>query len=87
MTPKDYTDFMPYDSTPEQRQAKGVGNIFFNQIECGKCGWFIRSRNRHHMETCKCGAVSIDGGSHYSKISGEGWISHIVMYKNVEEVE
>lgn len=78
-TQKDYTDFTTYDMPVEERRALDVGDIFFNQVRCIKCRWLIRSRNRHHREVCKCGAASVDGGSWYSKTSGEVE-SHVVPY-------
>ena len=40
------------------------------KIRCKKCGDIIQSKNRHDMVWCKCGAVGIDGGKDYVKISG-----------------
>lgn len=69
--PKDYTDFTSYYSSVEERRKLNVGDIFFNQVRCKKCNWLIRSKNQHHMVSCKCGAISVDGGSWYSKVSGD----------------
>lgn len=67
----DYLDFVTYDTPVEERRKLNVGDIFINQVRCLKCRWLIRSKNRHDMVTCKCGAVSIDGGSWYTKVTGE----------------
>ena len=40
-------------------------------IKCRKCREKIRSNHRHDFRRCKCGAIAIDGGSDYMKISGE----------------
>lgn len=80
----DYTDFCPYDSTVEWRKKMDVGNVFFNQVKCLECGYYIRSKNRHHMVSCKCGKTSVDGGSWYTKASGPHE-SHVLMFKNLEE--
>lgn len=40
------------------------------KIKCKKCGIIIESKHRHNMVWCNCGAISIDGGDEYIKISG-----------------
>ena len=40
-------------------------------IRCKKCGDAIYSHHRHDMRFCRCGAVAIDGGRDYIKLSGE----------------
>lgn len=87
---KDYTDFCPYNTSVEDRRKLNVGDIFMNQIRCKKCNWVIRSKNKHDMQTCPCGSVSIDGGSHYTKIScktGAEYEDHIVLYKHQPKEE
>ena len=37
---------------------------------CKKCGDLIWSTNVHDMVWCKCGAIAIDGGEDYCKVSG-----------------
>jgi hypothetical protein len=49
-------------------------------IRCLKCGDIIYSRARHDFHYCSCGAIAIDGGFDYLKISGEDW----VMEKDLE---
>lgn len=63
----DYHDFTGPDSTKEHCEKMNVGEYYINAAECGCCGYYIRSRNRHDMVTCKCGNVSVDGGSLYLK--------------------
>lgn len=41
------------------------------RIRCKICGDIIESKHRHDMVWCKCGACAIDGGSDYTKISGD----------------
>lgn len=79
---KDYTDFAPYDMPVSERRALDVGDIFMNQVKCLKCGWYVRSKNRHHRDVCRCGAVAVDGGSWYTKLSGEPQDieSHVLPY-------
>lgn len=45
--------------------------ILKNAIRCKKCGDEIESRTVHEFRTCKCGAVSVDGGLYYLKRCGE----------------
>lgn len=48
--------------------------ILSNQIRCLKCGDEPFSRHRHHCATCKCGAVSCDGGMEYLRRVGLEYI-------------
>ena len=41
-----------------------------NSAKCRKCGDVIESKTRHDFQTCKCGAISVDGGRDYMKRSG-----------------
>ena len=41
-----------------------------NILRCKKCGDIITSRHTHDMNWCKCGAIAIDGGDDYCKITG-----------------
>lgn len=38
-------------------------------ICCLKCNTIIYSVNRHHMNSCECGSISIDGGRDYTKLT------------------
>lgn len=40
-----------------------------NQVECSKCHDVIASLHRHDLQTCSCGATSIDGGRDYQRVS------------------
>ena len=66
----DYHDFTNIDTPKDERRKLGVGDIWMNAVECRACGEVIRSKNRHDYQTCKCGGCSVDGGSWYSKQSG-----------------
>lgn len=44
--------------------------IIRNRVKCKKCGDIIESKYRHDFVTCKCGAVSVDGGKDYLRRSG-----------------
>jgi hypothetical protein len=66
----DYHTFTWPSMPKKERKRFDVGDIYLNACRCKLCGWFIRSKNRHDMVTCRCGKASIDGGSWYSKVSG-----------------
>lgn len=38
-----------------------------NRIRCKQCGNIIESKSVNDFQTCKCGAVSVDGGLEYPK--------------------
>lgn len=40
------------------------------RVECLRCGDVLQSQHTHDFVTCRCGAVSVDGGASYTKISG-----------------
>lgn len=44
-----------------------------NRIECLSCGSILHSKSVHDFVTCACGRVSLDGGSNYQRVLGEGW--------------
>lgn len=83
----DYIDFAPYDLPTADRRKLDVGDIYINQVRRTTCGWYIRIKNRHDYRTCKCGKLSIDGGSWYMKLRGdiENVEYQIVPYKLVNE--
>ena len=45
------------------------------KIKCKHCGDIIQSKHRHDFVTCSCGAIAIDGGTDYARITGnkEDW--------------
>ena len=45
--------------------------IISNSATCRKCKDFIFSRHVHDFVTCKCGAISVDGGQDYFRRVGE----------------
>lgn len=76
----DYVDFTTIDTAPLERRKLDVGDIFLNQGVAKCCGWVIRSKNRHHVATCRCGKSFIDGGSWYTRTGGDVDL-HTVLYK------
>lgn len=71
MKTTDYQTFTTKDMSIEQRRKLNVGDIWSNAVKCKLCGDVIRSKNRHDYVTCKCGEVSVDGGSWYIKVSAK----------------
>lgn len=45
--------------------------IVSNSATCRKCKDFIFSRHVHDFVTCKCGAISVDGGQEYIRRVGD----------------
>ncbi len=66
----DTLNFVTKSSTLEQRRKFDIGDIYINAAVCLGCHEYIRSRNQHDYVTCKCGAISVDGGSWYAKRLG-----------------
>lgn len=42
--------------------------ILRNRFKCKKCGSIIESKYCHDFVTCKCGAISCDGGHEYIRL-------------------
>ena len=55
--------------------------IIRNRVRCKKCGDIIESKYRHDFVTCKCGAISVDGGKDYLRRSG-----NLEDYEDLSEV-
>jgi hypothetical protein len=53
--------------TAAERKQIRAGDVRVNSVRCKKCNDVIVSNNRHDFKTCKCGSVSVDGGSWYCK--------------------
>lgn len=85
----DYHDFLGIDSTPTKCAYFGAGQWYINAAECKTCGYYVRSRNKHDMVTCKCGGLSVDGGSHYLKRSGDlnNYIERSVLFTWAEQLK
>lgn len=56
-----------------------------NRIKCAKCNTICTSRHRHDFVTCKCGAVSCDGGQDYCRYVGA--LENILVFKNRQWVK
>lgn len=44
--------------------------ILVNKVRCKKCDDVIESKHRHDFQSCRCGAIYIDGGTDYQRC---GW--------------
>ena len=44
--------------------------IKVNKARCKKCGDTIESKTRHDFQSCKCGAIFVDGGLDYCRRGG-----------------
>ena len=42
--------------------------ILRNRFKCNKCKDIIESKSRHDFVTCRCGAISCDGGHDYIRL-------------------
>lgn len=42
-----------------------------NKWKCLYCGDVIESKHQHHFISCKCGKMSIDGGTSYIRLIGD----------------
>lgn len=91
MTVPDYHAFTNIDTPEAERRTKNVGDVWINAAVCHNCADFIRSRNRHDYVSCKCGNISVDGGSWYGHMSfrdGQGSFTVVsVPYNDVDKPE
>ena len=53
------------------RGADDEPKIWRNRARCRKCGTVLESKSVHDLQTCSCGAVSIDGGQEYLRRLGK----------------
>lgn len=56
--------------------------IIRNSAKCLKCGEEIESKFRHDFRSCKCGALSVDGGKDYLRrvfSRKDDWVETSVM--------
>lgn len=62
--------------------------VITNKAQCRNCGDVIESTNRHDFKSCKCGAISVDGGKEYLKRSFKNYGDIIELSETyTEEVE
>lgn len=65
METTDYQKFTKKSTPKQERERLGIGDIYSNVATCLICNETIRSKNRHDYRKCKCGNLSVDGGSWY----------------------
>jgi hypothetical protein len=58
----------------------GCGPLMRNAAHCLVCDTIVESRTRHDFRSCKCGNVSVDGGTWYARrLGGEkGEVTQII---------
>lgn len=55
-------------------------HIGYGTIKCLRCNDVIQSTRTHDFRYCFCGAVAVDGGKEYLKISGDQSDFHILVH-------
>ena len=72
--------------TLKERELCNAGDIRLNRAKCKLCGDIIQSTHRNDFKSCKCGEISVDGGSWYTRRCAKD-LNNIeemsVMYKDV----
>lgn len=56
---------------PAIKEIKYDTKILRNSAKCLKCGDEIESKSVHDFVSCKCGAISVDGGHEYLRRVGD----------------
>ncbi len=59
--------------------------IIKNRALCNKCKDIIESKHVHDFVSCKCGAISIDGGKEYLKRGASDWKDLVDLSEIVED--
>ena len=67
--PQKYFERFPIDTLINTRRSFDIGDIFMNKAQCLICEEIVISTHRHDFVTCRCGNLSVDGGSWYLKRS------------------
>lgn len=85
----DYHLFCTKETPKELRDKLFVGEYWVNAVTCLICNDYVRSRNKHDFRSCKCGNVSVDGGSHYPRVvyKTEKFETHYEFFSDVKEKE
>ncbi|WP_370684743.1 DUF7695 domain-containing protein, partial [Marinilactibacillus psychrotolerans] len=58
-----------YRRWSELMKEKKIIKILKNKARCKRCDDVIESKHSHDFVTCKCGAISLDGGLEYQRLS------------------
>lgn len=54
----------------ELRELERRVKIVRNSAKCLRCGDEVRSTSRHDFVSCRCGKLSVDGGTEYLRRCG-----------------
>lgn len=83
----DYHNFTGINTSIAERRRLWIGDYYINAAKCLKCGETIRSKNRHDYVTCKCGKLSVDGGSWYLRRAGDSknFEDKSVLFNDIEK--
>lgn len=60
--------------------------IIRNIAQCALCGDVIESLSGHHYVSCKCGEISVDGGTNYLRRTANH-LNNIINLSIVEQIE
>jgi len=58
-----------------------------NRAKCKLCGSILESFHAHDYVTCKCGEISIDGGSTHYSASAKDWRNFLRVDDSGKEIE
>jgi hypothetical protein len=80
------------EEIPKPDPPKNRSIILRNAAKCRKCGDIIESKHRHDFVTCKCGAISLDGGRSYFRVvwpegNCEDYVEDLSESKEISEEE
>ncbi len=76
----DLVEVIKYD---EPEPPPTPARILRNVAKCSQCDDVIESKHRHDFVTCKCGAISVDGGRAYLKRSAAN-LTHVIELSEFE---
>lgn len=62
---------IPYPAHPRSDAVTEQPRLILrNRIRCRRCGDIIESKHAQDFQTCRCGAVSVDGGQDHLRRLG-----------------
>lgn len=62
-----------------QQEPKPVSTLLRSQLRCPNCSNLISSIHRHDFQTCGCGALAVDGGRDYLKVTASEEVMALFM--------
>lgn len=87
MKNEEYWKICDFNSNVNDRRKLNIGDIFENKARCLLCNDVLHSKSRNDRITCKCGNLTIDGGSWeiIREVKEENSFENLfVYYKNIE---